>query len=398
MRALDDAPFLNVFSPEFTAAAPTVIDELRAETGVVRTPVGAMVIRRDLVQSLLADRRLRSAVFHLVLIQGVTDGIIHDLMGSSLLANEGEQHARLRRLVNRSFTPRAVEPHRPMMREVLESLLAPIAERRSCEFMADVADHYPIQVMCALLGVPDEDHDQFAVWNKAATHVLSFELGTHLEHATWGVEQLNAYVGGLIEDRRRQPRDDMVTALVQAEEAGDRLSDLELRSMIAGLLFAGFDTTRNQLGLAMALFAEQPDQWALLVERPELALRAVDEVMRFRAAVSVAPRLTVEDVEVDGYRLPAGTMVALSTASANFDPASGGNVGDFDITAQREPHLTFGGGPHYCLGANLARAEMQEALLLLTRAMPTFTIDGDATYRSPLGIFGPETLPLRIGG
>jgi cytochrome P450 len=396
VKAFGEAPFVDVFSAEFNDDPAAMIEPLRSTTGVIRTPIGATVIRRELVQRLLADRRLRSSIADLVRLQGVTEGLVSDLVGDSLLAQDGEAHGRLRRLVNRAFTPRAVEPHRPVMREVLGALLAPIAARGQCELMSEVADHYPIQVMCALLGVPDEDHGQFATWNKAATYVLSFELYSHVDEATWGVEQLNTYVGGLIAERRREPRDDMVTALVQVEDGGDRLSDGELRALIAGLLFAGFDTTRNQLGLAMALFAEYPDQWALLVDDPTLVPKAVEEVMRVRGAVGVAPRVVVEDLEVDGYLLPAGTMVALSTQAANFDPTAYDNVVDFDITADREPHLTFGGGAHYCLGANLARAELQEAFTLLAGVMPTFALDGEPTWRTPLGIFGPETLPLRF--
>lgn len=396
MKTLDEAPFVDVFSAEFDDDPAAVVDRLRPETGVIRTPVGASVIRRELVQRLLADRRLRSSIADLVRLQGVTDGLVAELVGDSLLAQEGDGHARLRKLVNRAFTPRAIEPHRPLMREVLGELLDPIAGRGSCELMSEVADHYPIRVMCALLGVPDEDHHDFAIWNKAATYVLSFELYSHVDEATWGVTQLNAYVARLITERRRDPRDDLVTTLVQAEEAGDRLSDGELRAMIAGLLFAGFDTTRNQLGLAMALFAEHPDQWALMIEQPGLIPRAVEEVMRVHGAVGVAPRVVAEDLEVDGYLLPAGTMVALSTQAANYDPTAYDNAADFDITAMREPHLTFGGGAHYCLGANLARAELQEAFALLTAAMPTFELDGEPTWRTPLGIFGPEMLPLRF--
>ena len=396
MKALEDAPFVDVFSEGFRADPGAILDPLRSETGLVRTPVGTSVIRRDLVQSLFSDRRLRSAVADLVRMQGVTEGVIHDLVTNSLLATEGPQHARIRRMVNRAFTPRAVDPHRQVIADTLRTLLDPFADRGSCEFMAEVADHYPIQVMCALLGVPDADHEDFATWNKAMTWVLSFDLTSHLEEAAWGAEQMNAYVGRLIDERRRQPRDDMVTALAQVEDGGDRLSDLELRSLIAGLLFAGFDTTRNQLGLAMALFADHPDQWALLVERPELAPSAVEEVMRVSGAVTVAPRIAAEDVAIDGYLVPAGTMVALATGAANFDPAAYLAAREVDITASREPHLTFGGGPHYCLGANLARAEMQEALTLLAERMPTFALDGEPTWRSPFGIFGPETLPLRF--
>lgn len=396
MSALEDAPFVDVFSDEFRADPGAILDPLRSGTGVIRTPVGASVIRRDLVQSLFSDRRLRNSVADIVHMQGVTDGVIHDLVTNSLLATDGPQHARIRRMVNRAFTPRAVDPHRQVIRDILGALLDPLAGRGSCEFMAEVADHYPIQVMCALLGVPDDDHEDFATWNKAMTWVLSFELTTHLEEAAWGAQQLDAYVGRLIDERRENPRDDMVTALAQVEDGGDCLTDLELRSLIAGLLFAGFDTTRNQLGLAMALFADHPDQWALLVERPELAPSAVEEVMRFGGAVTVAPRVTVEDVVIDGCLVPAGTMVALATGAANFDPAVYLAAYELDITAIREPHLTFGGGPHYCLGANLARAEMQEALTLLAERMPTFALDGEPTWRSPFGIFGPETLPLRF--
>jgi len=396
VRALEEAPFLDVFSPEFTENPAPVVDELRSSTALVRTPIGVLVIRRDVVQALLTDRRLRSAVPDIVRMQGVSDGLIHQLVGDSLLAQEGDGHARLRTLVNRAFTPRAVEPHRPVMREILQGLLAPLYERGRCELMAEVADHYPIQVMCALLGVPDEDHEDFARWNTALTWVLSFELGAHLEEALWGASQMDAYVARLIAERRREPRDDLVTTLAQAEESGDRLSDGELRSLIAGLLFAGFDTTRNQLGLAMALFAERPDQWALLVDRPDLVPQAVDEVMRVSGAVGLAPRLTVEDVEIADHLVPAGTLVSLSLAAANYDPSVFVDPRDFDITVVRAPHHTFGGGPHYCLGANLARAEMQEALLQLTALMPTFSLDGEPTWRTPMGIFGPQTLPLRF--
>ena len=262
--------------------------------------------------------------------------------------------------------------------------------------MVAIGDHYPIQVMCHLLGVPGDDHEDFAAWNNAITWALSFQLSAHREEAEWGMRHMDDYVAGLVALRRRDPRDDLVTALVQAEEEGDRLSDQELLSMIGGLLFAGYDTTRNQLGLAMWLFAEHPEQWALLAERDELAPRAVEEVMRVQGAVAVAPRVVVEDFELDGYRLGAGALLSLSTVSANHDPAVYEAPHTFDITAEREPQLTFGGGPHFCLGANLARAEMQEALPILARRMPALELDGEPTWRPPFGIFGPETLPIRF--
>jgi cytochrome P450 len=183
---------------------------------------------------------------------------------------------------------------------------------------------------------------------------------------------------------------------VQAEEAGDRLSDDELRSLIIGLLFAGYDTTRNQLGLALWTFAHHPDQWALLADRPELAPKAVEEVMRFKGSVDVAPRMVGAAFEYDGYRFEPGTLLFLSTSAANHDPAAYNRPEEFDITAEREMQLTFGGGPHYCLGAWLARAEMQEALPLLAQRLPGLALDGEPTWRPSQGIFGPQTLPIRF--
>jgi cytochrome P450 len=372
------------------------MEKLLAETWLVRTPMGGLVIRRDKVQALLADRHLRSSLLDIIRMQGVTDGLLFERVASSLLAIEGVDHTRVRQLVSRAFTPKATEPHRPHMREVLAELVEPLRPGGRCEFMADVAEHYPIRVMCHLLGVPDEDHERFAAWNKAVTWALGFQLAAHRDEVEWGMDGMDSYVLGLVEARRREPRDDLVTALVEAEEQGDRLSDAELRTLIASLLFAGYDTTRNQLGLAMFMFAEHPSQWALLRERPELAGPAVEEVMRFRGAVGVAPRIVAEDLEIDGYSLPAGTILSLSTSSANHDPAAFVDPDSFDITVPREPQLTFGGGPHYCLGANLARAEMQEALPFLAAAMPGIALDGEPTWRPPFGIFGPETLPLRF--
>jgi hypothetical protein len=393
---LDEVPFVDVFSPEFQADAPAVIDGLRGHTWLLRTPIGAMVIGRPQVQALVTDRRLRSAVADLARVQGAGDGPLADRLGTSILALEGDDHTRLRKLVSRAFTPRAVEGHREHMRVVLDDLLEPVRGAGRCELMGDVLDHYPIRVMCHLLGVPEEDHEEFAAWNGAITWALGFHLAEHRDEVDWGMDHMDTYVAGLIADRRRSPRDDMVTALVQAEEADDRLSDREIMHVVAALLFAGYDTTRNQLGLGMWVFAQHPDQWRLLRSDPSLAPQAVEEMMRYHGAVAGIPRIAVEDVEIDGHHVPAGTIVMLSTASANHDPATYTDPWTFDITVPREAHLTFGGGPHYCLGASLARAEMQEALPVLAAAMGDLALDGEPQWRPPMGIFGPESLPVRF--
>jgi cytochrome P450 len=396
VKTIDDAPFLDIFAADFQADPHAAIDRARQESWLARTPVGGLVIGREQVQGLMADRRLRSSLVDFIQMQGVADGILFDRLSVSLLATEGDDHTRLRKLVSRAFTPRAVERHRPLMREILDARLRPVLAAGRCDFMGAVADHYPIQVMCELLGVPVEDHEAFAEWNNAITWALSFELAAHREEAEWGMKHMDAYVARLVAERRRDPRDDLVTALVQAEEEGDRLSDEELLSMIGGLLFAGYDTTRNQLGLAMWLFAGHPDQWAQLRAHPELAPRAVEEVMRMQGAVDVAPRVVAEDFDLEGYRLTVGTLLSLSTSSANHDPDAFASPHTFDITVERQPQLTFGGGPHYCLGANLARAEMQEALPVLAARMRDLALDGEPRWRPPFGIYGPESLPIRF--
>ena len=383
MPTLADAPYV----------APDDDLESFRPAWLVRNDLGGLVISRQHVQRLLADRRLRSSIPDFLHFQGVTSGLLHDRLCATLLAIEGDDHFRVRTLVQKEFVPSAAERHRPLMRSLVEGLVAPHLAAGRCELMEDVAEHYPIQVICYVLGVPAEDHDDFRHWLKAIAWSLSLDLPAHLDEAEAGMLALDGYVTDLIADRRAAPCDDLVTRLVQAEEAGDRLSDDELRSLVIGLLFAGYDTTRNQLGAAVLTFAEHPDQWALLAERPELAPRAVEEAMRHRPAVGVAPRFVVDDMEVDGWHLPGGTLLMLATGAANHDPAQ-----PFDITAEgRDPILSFGGGPHYCLGAALARAELQEALVLLSRRMPDLALDGDAPWSESRGaIEGPDRLPIRF--
>jgi cytochrome P450 len=212
-------------------------------------------------------------------------------------------------------------------------------------------------------------------------------------------DELDDYVRGLISARRAKPADDLITALIAAEQAGDRLSSDELVTMVGAVIVGGTDTTRNQLGCSVALFADHPDQWALLAERPELAPRAVEEAMRFFGAVRGTGRFASEDIEYRDILFPAGTMVMPSMSVANRDQTVFTDPGTFDIAAEpaSQPNLTLGSGIHYCLGAALAKAELQEALPILARRMPDLRIDGDVTWKpSNVGIFGPQHLPVRF--
>jgi cytochrome P450 len=287
------------------------------------------------------------------------------------------------------------------MREVVESLVDPVAPAGRCELVADVCEPYPIPIICELLGAPKEDWKLFSRWATDMLRILSVDAVAALPVIDRAREEMDAYVTELIEARRNEPRDDLLTDLIAAEEAGDRLSHEELVIMVEAVLIGGTDTTRNQLACAVAVFAEHPDHWGHLAERPDLAPRAVEEAMRYLGAVRGTGRYASEDVVYRDVLFPEGTMVFPTLVGANHDGRVWPQPDTFDITREPaptpQPQLTFGSGIHYCLGAALARAELQEALPILARRMPDLRLDGPIAWK-PLGtaIWGPERLPLRF--
>jgi len=213
------------------------------------------------------------------------------------------------------------------------------------------------------------------------------------------MSELDEYVRRMVDQRRLEPADDLLSHMIAVEEEGDRLSTGELVMMTEAVLMAGTDTTRNQLACSVALLAEHSDQWARLAADPELAPRAVEETMRHLGAVRGTARIASEDIEYRDVLFPAGTLVVTSLATANFDPVAFPDPHRFDIG--REPaaaaQMTFGSGIHYCLGASLARAELQEALVVLSQRMPDLALDGPIEWKpSTVGIWGPSRLPLRF--
>ncbi len=201
----------------------------------------------------------------------------------------------------------------------------------------------------------------------------------------------------MVADRRRSLTDDLLSDLIRAEDDGDRLSSDELRMLAAGILMAGTDTTRNQVAAAVDVFCDHPEQWELLAQRPELAMRAVEEVMRYYPVIFGAMRMATEDVELADVVIPAGTFVLVNTASANRDPDVYAEPDSFDITREgAAPMQTFGAGPHYCLGANLARRELAEALIIMSRRMRNLRLAEPAQWKPILGITGPAVLPIEF--
>ena len=267
-----------------------------------------------------------------------------------------------------------------------------------CELVADVCEPYPIPIICELLGAPPEDWKLFSGWATDIFRIFNNNLAEDLPLIERADQELTAYVNDMIAERRADPRDDLLSDLIAVEEAGDRLSTDEMAMLAQAVLMAGTDTTRNQLACSVALFTEHPDQWALLAERPELAARAVEESMRYLGAVRGTARFASEDIVYRDVLFPQGTLVVTSLAGANRDPEAFEEPDVFDITRERgTAQMTFGAGIHFCMGAALARAELQEALPLLARRMPDLARNGDIEWKpSSFGIWGPARLPLRF--
>ncbi|MDP4928389.1 MAG: cytochrome P450 [Ilumatobacteraceae bacterium] len=389
---------------------PLIVDQQRSdrhallrgiakESWLARTDIGYSVLTYESVMGILRDKRWHSATGMVAQLQGITDEAFLGRRRVSILNAEGEVHVRLRRLVAPAFSPRSADRLRPFMRETVNSLLDPFAASGKAEVVGDICEPYPIPIICELLGAPKEDWKLFSRLASEILLIFSDNLAQNMPVFLNAQQELEKYTEGLIEKRRSVPADDLITDLIAAEEAGDKLNTEELTMMVDAVIVGGTDTTRNQLGLALALFAEYPEQWALLGKDPSLAQRAVEEVLRFSGAVGGTIRFASEDIEYNGVLFPKGTFMSTSMSTGNYDASVFPTPETFDITREPvgQPHLSLGAGIHYCLGASLARAELQEAFTVLSQRMLNLELDGPVVYKpSGIGIFGPASLPVKF--
>lgn len=374
--------------PQFLAA--------QRQAPIALGPYGPEVLSYELVRNLLRDSRFQIPRGYILAVQGITSGPLWDKVVNSLLGMEGAKHQRVRSVVSKAFTPRAVERLHATIAEVIDELVEPISRRGYCDVVSDIARPYPVPIICALLGAPREDWQRFSLW--ADDIFKAFNLTFTADDAptvmrAWG--ELDDYVDDMIARRRHALTDDLLSDLIRAEHDGDRLDAGELRMLAAALLLAGTDTTRNQVAASIGVLCEHSDQWELLRNAPDLAMTAVEETMRHSPIATSLLRVVAEDVELSGVLLPAGTLVFANTAAANRDPAIYDDPDRFDITrVGLPPVLNFGAGVHYCLGANLARREIAEALKTVTRRIANPRKNGPAPWKPIVGLSGPASLPI----
>ncbi len=390
-----DLPSLDTIGLERREAVDAIA-VARSRHWLARTDMGYSVMNLQDVTAILRDQRFHSALSMIEQAPELEAAEYRGSRGESILTMEGDAHARLRRLVAPAFTPASANRLRPTMRAVVGGLVAAVVDRGACELVADVCEPYPIPIICELLGAPPEDWKLFSAWATDIFRIFNNNLAEDLPLIAKAGQELTDYVSDMIVQRRADPRDDLLSDLIAIEQEGDRLSTDEVAMLAQAVLMAGTDTTRNQLACSVALFTEHPEQWALLAERPELAGRAVEESMRYLGAVRGTARFASVDVVYRDVLFPQGTLVATSLAGANRDPDAFDDPDVFDITRERTTaQMTFGAGIHFCMGAALARAELQEALPLLARRMPGLRRTGDIEWKpSTFGIWGPARLPL----
>jgi len=391
-------PELDFFSPELKGARfHAEMARLSGAGWLATSPIGYFVLDREAAAFFLRTRAATFPGMKIAEMFEVPEGPLLEQMRRNILHINGDDHRRLRNLVNPAFTPRAAGRWRPAMRDFLERLWEPLAEAGRCEFVGAFAKPYPSLTIATVMGAPLDDAPKLYEWSNLIQRQFD---GPSLMNERDAIERACAefyeWAGELIERRRADPADDLISTLIAAEQEGDRLSDVECMNLVLNVLVGGVDTTQSQLAHAVRLFAAHPDQWRLLAENTELAPAAVEEVVRFEPITPFTARLLHEEVEYRDVTFPAGTVVMVCAFTGNRDGVDG-DPDEFDITAGRgdAKPLTFGAGIHYCLGANLARAELQEALAFLPARMPGLDLDGEPELGSVHGIYGLDTLPIR---
>jgi cytochrome P450 len=386
-------PFLELADPAFAVTSDEV-HRARESGWYARTSYGLAVLRHEQASQLIRHPKLRQGSSAWPAHHGITSGPFADWWAGWVLNQEGPDHRRLRKLLNPAFSRRPVAALEPRFRALAGELVDAFAKAGRCEFMADFAEPYAARVIAVMLGLPEREWTVIARDSAVLGLAMGVRIRQHLEQIEAALARLYAYADALIADRRATPRDDCVTSLVQAHADHDRLSETELRDTLVLLMFGGFDTTRNQLGLAMQVFIDHPRQWRLLGQRPGLAPAAVEEVMRVSPTTTWVTREAVADFTFDGLAIEAGTTIHLLCEPAGTDPRAGQDLA-FDITAPgRPPHLAFGGGIHYCLGHLVARADMGAALAVLARRLREPRVSGPAVWLPCSGNTGPARLPL----
>ena len=412
-------PYMDLRPENFSQIVSSSKQLAESSDWIVQTPAGLFVHGYKQVRSILRDQRWISVLSGISMLDSLESTAsdlnilferarrsITDVEVSSnfnirpnVLSVEGDDHKRLRKLVNSSFTSKSADRLRPFMREHASELMNSLVRNSTSEIVQEFCRPYPIPIICRLLGSDDKDWELFDYWAEVIFSALDADTDSviiRLDEIAAAQKELDNYIKNLIYNRSNEPKDDLISELIQSQVDGDALSSDELIAMVEALLLAGTDTTRNQLGATIAVLADHPEQYSILRERRELIPAAIEESLRYIGAVRTTARLAVEDITFEGKFFPAGSTVLLGLHAASLGETEDDDGYIFNILREREcPHMAFGSGAHHCLGAFLARAELQEALSVFVDRVPSIDLVSPVEWKPlSMGIWGPSRLEI----
>ncbi len=373
-------PAFNPLDPAFIQDPYPFYHRLREAAPVFKTPMGFWLLSRyDDIALALKDKRFGKDFEGSIKRRYGTSRLNEPAFASlahTMLVLDPPDHTRLRGLVNKAFTARRVLDMRPRIRALVDQQLDRVADKGQMDVIRDLAHRLPVIVICDMLGIPEAHRGPFLAASTVNGRILDPVpmSEAEIQQANRATEMSNAYFDQLCELRRRNPQDDLATELVKAEEAGDRLSAEELRSNISLLFGAGHETTTNLIGNGLLALRRNPEQWERLRTDPSLIPNAVEELLRFDSSVQMTGRVTNEEVELGGVTIPAGESVVTLLGAANRDPEQYADPDRLDVGRQNIRPMSFGGGIHHCLGAQLARLEGELVFSALVERFPTLEL------------------------
>jgi cytochrome P450 len=390
LKSYNDIPVLDWALQDPEASSYALFKRLRQDTPLVKVPMGmgsmVLALRASMVDQIVSPENTRQLETEMKLMQGIFDGPIYDFIAQVMLFANGEVHQRRRQPVARTFAFKLMEAMRPKAAAVAAEIISEHLGKGPFDYLKEFAAQIPARIIADVLGIPRSDLPVFMKWISDTAESIGFVDVSRRAEIEQSLTDFNAYVDKLLADRRANPRGDFLSDYVAATAASGDMSEGEIRAQVVGLILAGSDTTRNSMCMSLYQLLQHPDQWRALCSDPDgLKKKASEEGLRFEPVVSGIPRVTTRDLEVEGYLIPAGAILAVSILSVLRDPAVYADPETFNIhrTDQQRWHLAFGAGAHRCAGEALARVELEETLAAIARLAPNTRIVGPVPRLNP---------------
>ena len=370
--------------------------ELSDKTWIAKNSLGYNILSNEDVSIILKDSRWHSAIGLLADLNPYTTAEFKTRRKTSMLAVDGEAHRRLKKLVSPYFSPALAEQMRPQMRQIMNELIEPFI--KGCEFdiSSEVFSKYPTKIICNILGIPDVQLENFTRWSEDILSNWGSDFSKSTERILKSQQEMDEYIGIVISERRIKPQTDLISMLLSSRDGEDFLSDEEVTTLVETLVIAGMDTIHHQLGSILLAMLENKELWDYFRDNAEDRPRMIEELLRINGSVCETGRIASEDIEHKGILLPKGTIVFINLSSSNMDTKVFQDPDSINLLNEKQ-HFAFGGGLHKCIGAALARAEIQIALDVIAEKMPAINKSGDVLY-SPenSAVYGPVSLKVKI--